>query len=134
MPDIRSCEACDNKPCAIWEWCSNNNYKNYHHAATSRTYEELTERELELYKAKNKDYTRGGDRFGNFNRVSTILSLYPKLSLAKPRVIALVYMLKQLDAALWMLSEGYEGAVENIDTRLTDVHVYAKIARLLGGE
>ncbi len=96
-------------------------------------YEELTQKELELYKAKNKDYTKGGDPFGNFKRVSCILSLYPKLNLANPQVVAMVYMLKQLDCALWMMSEGYEGEVENIDTRLTDIGVYAKIARLLGG-
>jgi hypothetical protein len=96
-------------------------------------YEELTQKELELYRAKNRDYTKGGSQFGNFERVSSILSLYPKLKLANPQTVAMVYMLKQLDAALWMMSEGYEGTVENIDTRLTDVHVYAKIARLLGG-
>lgn len=96
-------------------------------------YEELTQKELELYRAKNKDYTNGGSAFGNFERVSSILSLYPKLALSSPKVVAMVYLLKQLDAALWMMSEGYEGEVENIDTRLTDVHVYAKIIRLLGG-
>ena len=97
-------------------------------------YESLTQKELELYRAKNKDYTKGGSAYGNFNRVLSILSLYPKLALSNPTVVCLVYMLKQLDAALWMLSEGYEGTVENIDTRLTDVHVYAKIARLLENE
>ena len=96
-------------------------------------YEELTLKELELYRAKNKDYTKGGSPFGNFERVSSILSLYPKLKLSNPQVVAMVYLMKQLDSVLWMLSEGYEGEVENIDTRLTDVHVYAKIARLLGG-
>ena len=95
-------------------------------------YKELTQKELELYQKKNKDYTQGGDRFGNFKRVSCILSLYPKLNLAGPQVIVMVYLLKQLDSVLWMLSEGYEGEVENVDTRLTDVYVYAKIARLLG--
>ena len=98
-----------------------------------RDYEQLTMEEINLYRAKNKDYTQGGDPFGNFKRVSSILSLYPKLRLANLQVVAMVYMLKQLDAALWMMSERYEGEVENIDTRLTDVHVYAKIARLLGG-
>jgi len=95
-------------------------------------YEEMTQKELDLYKAKNKDYTQGGSSFGNFERVSTILTLYPKLKLSNPQVVAMIYMLKQLDSALWMMSEGYEGEVENIDTRLTDVHVYAKIIRLLG--
>jgi len=97
-------------------------------------YEQLTMAELALYSAKNKDYTNGGSPYGNFERVASILSLYPKLKLSDPRIVAMVYLMKQLDAALWMLSEGYEGEVENIDTRLTDVHVYAKIIRLLGGE
>ena len=96
-------------------------------------YQELTEKELELYAKKNKDYTKGGDAFGNFKRVASILSLYPKLYLSNPLTIAMVYMMKQLDSALWMMSEGYDGEVETIDTRLTDVHVYAKIARLLNG-
>ena len=95
-------------------------------------YEQLTQQELDLYKAKNKDYTKGGSPFGNFERVASILSLYPKLKLSDPRIVGMVYLMKQLDAALWMLNEGYEGEVENIDTRLTDVHVYAKIIRLLG--
>ena len=97
-------------------------------------YEELTQKELALYQTKNKDYTGNkGDPFGNFKRVSSILALYPKLNLANPQVVAMVYLMKQLDSVLWMMSERYEGEVENIDTRLTDVHVYAKIARLLGG-
>jgi len=97
-----------------------------------RDYEQLTAQELDLYKAKNNDYTQGGDTYGNFKRVSAILSLYPKLKLSNPQVIAMIYLMKQLDATLWMLSEGYEGKVESIDTRLTDVSVYAKIIRLLG--
>lgn len=92
---------------------------------------QITVDELALHSAKNHDYARGGDPLGNFNRVATILALYPNLKLGTPIVVALVYMLKQLDAALWMLSQGFEGDVENIDTRLTDVHVYAKIARLI---
>jgi len=99
-----------------------------------RDYEQLTTEEINLYRAKNKDYTQGGSQFGNFERVASILSLYPKLKLSDPRIVAMVYLLKQLDACCNMLSEGYEGEVENIDTRLTDVHVYAKIVRLLGGK
>uniref|UniRef100_A0A6M3IF92 Uncharacterized protein n=1 Tax=viral metagenome TaxID=1070528 RepID=A0A6M3IF92_9ZZZZ len=98
-----------------------------------RDYEQLTQQELELYQAKNKDYTNGGSPYGNFERVASILSLYPKLKLSDPRIVAMVYLMKQLDSCLWMLNEGYEGEVENIDTRLTDVHVYAKIIRLMGG-
>jgi hypothetical protein len=97
-----------------------------------RDYEQLTQQELDLYRAKNRDYTQGGSPYGNFERVASILSLYPKLKLSDPRIVAMVYLMKQLDSCLWMLSEEYEGEVENIDTRLTDVHVYAKIIRLLG--
>jgi hypothetical protein len=40
-------------------------------------------------------------------------------------------MMKQLDAVLHLLSEDRDGNVESIDERLRDVHVYAKLARLL---
>ena len=96
-----------------------------------RDFEQLTMEELNLYIAKNHDYTKGGSAYGNFERVSKIFSLYPDLKLSDPRVVCLTYLMKQLDSTLWMLSHGYEGKVENIDTRLQDVSVYAKICRLL---
>lgn len=91
----------------------------------------LTEDEVKLHSEKNKDYAQGGDPLGNFKRVSAIKKLYPGLPWDSPVGVALGYMLKQLDASFWMLSQGYEGAVENIDSRLADVHVYAKLARIL---
>lgn len=94
-------------------------------------YQELTKQELELYERKNKDYTKGGDPYGNFNRVSAIKRLYPKMDWASPIGTCLDYMLKQVDSAFWMLSQGYEGEIETVDNRLMDVHIYAKIARLL---
>ncbi|MDD5512037.1 MAG: hypothetical protein PHI12_14710 [Dehalococcoidales bacterium] len=96
-------------------------------------FESITKEELKLYAEKNKDYTQGGDKMGNFKRVASILSHY-QLDLSDPVTVCLVYMLKQLDAALWMLSQGYEGDIENVDTRLKDVHVYAKICRILHQE
>ena len=95
---------------------------------------ELTLEELELHSSKNRDYAHGGNPLGNFYRVSAIKSLYPGLKWDSPTGVALGYMLKQLDAAFWMLAQGYEGQVENIDSRLTDVHVYAKLARILHRE
>jgi hypothetical protein len=95
---------------------------------------DLTKEEIELYSAKNKDYAQGGDPLGNFKRVSAIKSLYPNLKWDSPTGVALGYMLKQLDAAFWMLAQGYEGEVENVDTRLRDVHIYIKIARILHDE
>lgn len=94
-------------------------------------FRELTEEELKLHDAKNADYAKGGDPLGNFKRVASILSNYPELDLADPTVVCIVYLLKQFDATLWMLSQGYEGEVEGVDTRLRDVHVYAKLARIL---
>jgi len=95
---------------------------------------ELTQEEIELHSVKNKDYAQGGDPLGNFKRVSAIKKLYPGFPWESPIGVALGYMLKQLDAAFWMLSQGYEGEVENVDTRLRDVHVYTKIARILNKE
>jgi len=97
-------------------------------------FKEIAEEEQRLHDEKNADYAGGGDPLGNFNRVASILGLYPNLRLVDPTVVALVYMMKQLDAALWMLNGQYEGKVENVDTRLRDVHVYAKLARILHGE
>jgi len=95
---------------------------------------DLTIEELDLHNRKNNDYASGGNPLGNFYRVGKILELYPNLKLSDPRVVALVYMLKQVDATLWMLSNGHESKVETVDKRLEDVHVYAKIIRLLDRE
>jgi len=95
---------------------------------------DLTLDELKLYSSKNTDYTKGGNPNGGFIRVSNILKNYPNLDLGKPETIALLYAIKQLDSTLWMLNQHYEGNVENIDTRLRDIHVYMKIARILHKE
>ena len=95
---------------------------------------DLTQQEIELHSAKNKDYARGGDPLGNFRRVSAIKQLYPGLPWDSPTGVALGYMLKQLDAAMWMLAQGFEGEVEDFDSRMADVHVYAKLSRILHKE
>jgi hypothetical protein len=92
----------------------------------------LTLDELDLHSRKNADYAKNGHPLGNFMRRAELYSHYPGLDLSDPQVVALVDMMKQLDAALWMTCQGYDGEVEDIDTRLRDVHVYAKIARVLG--
>jgi hypothetical protein len=94
----------------------------------------LTMDELKLCSEKNTDYAKGGDPLGHFHRVSKILELYPNLDLKDPTVVAIIYALKQFDAAVWMLNKRYEGKVENVDARLTDVHVYMKLARMLNKE
>ena len=93
---------------------------------------DMTIDEMMLHNAKNADYSKGGNPLGNFYRVSKALtSMGFKIS---PTMVSIVYAFKQLDAAIHMLTEGYEGDIENVDTRLRDVHVYMKLARILHKE
>lgn len=89
----------------------------------------LTAEEVALHSAKNRDYTFGGDPLGNFNRVSAVLEIWGFN--IPPHLVALIYALKQQDAYMWMLSQGYEGEIEGVDERIRDDHVYKKIARIL---
>lgn len=92
---------------------------------------ELTKQETDNYEKKNKDYANSDRPMGNFERVGRILSLYPNLDVGNPTVVCMVYLLKQLDCALHLLEEKREGEVEGIDSRLADIHTYAKIARII---
>ncbi len=92
----------------------------------------ITVDEIALHSAKNKDYARVGNPLGNFYRVSDALKAQG-INLT-PTQVAVVYAQKQQDAAIQMLAHGYEGEVENFDTRARDVHVYWKIARILHKE
>ena len=85
--------------------------------------------EMELHSQKNADYARGGDSLGNFKRVSKTLSLWGID--CPPYVVALIYMMKQVDAVGWMLGQNYEGQVEGIKSRLQDISVYAKLIGIL---
>ncbi len=95
-------------------------------------YLKLTEEELTLHSAKNKDYAYNGDPLGNFKRVSAVLKVWGFD--IPPMLVALIYALKQQDAYMWMLSQGYEGEVEGIGIRLQDDYIYKKIARILHEE
>ena len=68
---------------------------------------------------------------GNFYRVANVLSNYPGLDCSKPEVVALIYALKQWDAAMYMISQGYDGKVEGVEERLQDDYIYKKIARII---
>jgi hypothetical protein len=81
-----------------------------------------------LHSNKNHDYAKGGNPLGNFDRVASILSLYPKLPVADPVVVMLIYMLKQVDAVLWGLSQQINAKVEGPIERLSDIMVYAGLA------
>src|SRR5688572_23996875 len=91
----------------------------------------LTVAELQLHSDKNHDYAAGGSPLGNFERVGAILSMYPNLSLSDERVVALVYMMKQVDAVMWSLNQGHVAKVEGLSSRLQDISVYAKIVQCM---
>jgi len=99
-----------------------------------KKYVDLLMAEADLHSRKNYDYASGGDPLGNFKRVAKILGQYSGLDLGNPAVIALVYMMKQVDATLWLLSNGHEAQVEGFSERLQDVSVYAKIVSIILGE
>lgn len=83
-----------------------------------KKFEEL----MALHSVKNKDYTHGGDPLGNFHRVSAVLKIWGFD--IPPWLVALIYALKQQDAFMWMLSQGYEGEVEGVEKRMDDDAVY----------
>jgi hypothetical protein len=91
----------------------------------------ITLDEIKLHSQKNYDYAHGGRATGNFDRVAKILAMYPGLKMSQPQNVAIVYLLKQLDAALWMESQGHEAVVEGTDDRWRDISVYAKLVRIL---
>ena len=82
-----------------------------------------------LHDEKNEDYTKGGDSLGNFHRVSAILKIWGYD--VPPWLVAAIYALKQQDAGMWMLSQGYEGKIEGVDKRWEDKGVYSILERIL---
>jgi len=92
---------------------------------------ELAIKEMDLYSRKNHDYSGNELPFGNFQRVACILSLYPGLEVSDSVVVSLIYLLKQLDAVLRLKASKTAAKVEGIDSRLADIGVYAKIARIM---
>lgn len=85
--------------------------------------------EMELHSKKNHDYARKGNPLGNFYRVSAALTdMGYEIS---PEMVGMTYLMKQLDAAVQMISQVYEGKIEGVDKRLEDVGVYVKLVRIL---
>lgn len=93
---------------------------------------ELTDAEADLHSRKNGDYAGVNQRpMGNFERVAKIMALYPEFPFATPYGIGVIYMMKQLDAALSLMARRQEGSVEGVADRLTDIGVYAKLIRIM---
>jgi hypothetical protein len=95
---------------------------------------ELSVDEMKLHSDKNHDYAAGGDPLGNFKRMAVMLAQYPGLNLSDPAVVALVCAVKQIDACLWLKSNGHNANFEGVAERLMDIAVYAKLARILEDE
>lgn len=90
--------------------------------------------EIQLHSDKNYDYAAGGDPLGNFKRIANILSMYPGLDISDAAIVAIVFALKQLDAYLWLKSNGHEAKTEGISERLRDISVYTKIIDIIDEE
>jgi len=86
---------------------------------------------MELHSIKNHDYAAGGSALGNFERVAKFFSLYPNLKLSDPFVVTMAYMMKQLDAALWLKNAGHTAKVQGIGERMDDIIVYATIGKII---
>lgn len=82
---------------------------------------------LQLHNDKNHDYAKGGNPLGNFERVGRIKALYPEIDWSSPEAVAISYMLKQFDAALWGRNSRIQAKVEGEYSRWQDVAVYAMI-------
>jgi hypothetical protein len=95
---------------------------------------EILAKLADLHSAKNGDYAGGGRPLGNFERVSALLKMYPGYPLDTTYGVALVYALKQLDAALWLMATGRRGKVEGVPERLQDIAVYAMLAMVMYDE
>jgi len=87
---------------------------------------------IKLHSDKNHDYALGGPPLGNFERTAKIMALYPEYPWATTYGVAVVQMLKQLDAFLWQTrSPGFEAKVEGADSRLRDVTVFAQLIAIM---
>jgi len=86
-------------------------------------YEKIDELK-KLHSDKNHDYCGVGDPLGNFHRVSDIVNIHP----AK---IALIYMLKQVDAVVDSMMSERIMKVEGLEDRLRDISIYAILMQIL---
>ncbi len=85
-----------------------------------------------LHSQKNADFSGGKNSYVNFQHVSTIMGLYPGMDWASPLGVAMVYALKQLDAALMLASTQRKSETgEPISSRMRDIAVYAVIMEIL---
>lgn len=100
-------------------------------------FHELLEEIGELHNRKNYDYAEGMAEgpLGNFLRISGLMKNYPDMDWSTPTGVALIYALKQFDAAMTMLSTGKTSKTgEGLGERMRDVAIYALLAIILNEE
>jgi hypothetical protein len=86
----------------------------------------------DLHSRKNRDYATQDDPLQNFKRVAEICKRYKLITPGHEALkVAIIYMLKQQDAAFKLLMHEQEGLVEGIPERLKDVAVYSLIENIL---
>lgn len=85
-----------------------------------------------LHSRKNQDYASKEKPLQNFERVAMWCKEYNLVTLGNEEVkVAIIYMLKQLDAALKLLMTGQKAVVEGIPKRLRDVAVYTILEEII---
>ena len=90
---------------------------------------------MDLHNRKNRDYATQDDPMANFKRVGAWGQKYKLLTPGFPATkVAVLYMLKQVDAAFKLLGDNTEGRVEGVNERLDDVAVYSTIIKILYDE
>ena len=99
-----------------------------------RFYEILEQMAL-LHSRKNSDYATEEEPLANFKRVAEMCKKYKFLTEGYESVkVALIYSMKQIDAAYKLLGLGQKGEVEGFKDRMMDVAVYSILAMILYGE
>ena len=90
----------------------------------------LTQKENELHESKNRSYSGEGDPLGNFNRVASLLALYPGLDYTDPSVVLLFYTLKHVDALIWSFTSKASDKKARKESA-PDISVYMKILQCI---
>ena len=85
---------------------------------------------MDLHSRKNADYAGTGRPLGNFERVSKALEAYG-ITPSSPAAVALVYMMKQVDAVMYAVGQGRTLDVESVGDRLRDIAVYAVLTKIM---
>ena len=88
-----------------------------------------------LHLRKNRDYATQDDPLANFKRVGEWCKLYKLITPGNEALkVAIIYSLKQMDAALKLIGDATEGQVEGVPDRLRDMAVYSVLEEIIYGE